>query len=296
MASSGETSHQGGSRSGSGRSVPGTEAGVERGPHLAEAAVASIVSIAAEAVRDEIATIERVAAQVAGRLHGGGRLFGYGAGHAYAFAMELCSRAGGLPRVVAMNLDDLRQTPRKAKWQLMDSEPERVPANGPALLGLHGVGARDAVVIASQSGRNGAAVEMALSARARGAYVAAVTSLQHSRSVPSRHPSGKRLYEVCEDVVDNHCPPGDAVLEVAGGRRISSASTVSFALIAQALNAALVEGLEALGAEVDVLLSANVDRPAGPSGASLPDSGRPSGRPLEPPSEPPAGPPGWLTP
>lgn len=218
-----------------------------------------IAAIALEAATAESEAIGRVAKNVAERLCGGGGLYSFGAGHAQVFAMELCSRAGGLRGVVAMNLDDLRAEPRLAKWRLMDSGPERDPVNGPALLDLHGVSGKDALVIASHSGRNGTSVEMALEARRRGTYVACVTSLEHSRSVGSRHPSGLRLFEVCDEVIDNHCPLGDAVHVLPGGQAVSSASTVSFSLLAQQLNTATVLELLALGEVPEVLVSANVD-------------------------------------
>jgi uncharacterized phosphosugar-binding protein len=227
-------------------------------PEGATAAL-TIIAIATDAVRAELPALTRVAHRIADRLAAGGTLFTFGAGHAYALAMELCSRAGGLRGVVAMNLEDLREDPRPAYRQLMDSEPERAAENGPALLDLHGVGAGDALVIASNSGRNAAAVHMALSARERGTYVAAFTSLDHSRAVASRHPSGRRLFEVADDVVDNHCPLGDAVLALGGGPKVSSASTVSFAVLAEALNAALIARLVELGVRPEVLVSANVD-------------------------------------
>ncbi len=185
-------------------------------------------------------------------------MYAFGAGHAQAFAMELCCRAGGLRPFLAMNLDDLR-TERRDAWQaLADSAPERDPANGPALLDHHRVGTGDAVLLASNSGRNGALVETALECRRRGVYVAGFTSLAHATAVASRHPSGQRLHEVVDDVVDNHCPYGDATVELAGHGRAFAGSTVSFALLAQLLNAALMAALVARGHEPALLVSANV--------------------------------------
>lgn len=202
-------------------------------------------------------------AAVAGRLAdvvaAGGRVFTFGAGHSKAFADELCYRAGGLRCFTSMNLDDLRSTPRPAHEQLSDSAPERDPANGPALLSLYRVGGGDALIIASQSGRNGASVEMADAARSRGTYVAAVVSRRHSDAVVSRHPSGHKLVDVVDDVIDNHGPVGDAAVTVSTGQVMGATSTVSFALVAQLISVALAETLIARGAPVDVITSANVD-------------------------------------
>ena len=214
---------------------------------------------ATTAAAAESAAIARVALQIAARVAGGGRLFTFGAGHSWAVAAELCSRAGGLPAVTAMNLDDLRAEPRPAHVQLTDSMPEREPANGPALLARYGVGPGDALLIASQSGRNGASVAMASQARQAGSYVAAIVSLAHCRAFPSRHPDGLKLPDVADDVIDNHCPVGDAAVTLPSGAPAAAASTVSGALIAQLLTVAVMTELDHQGTGPAPIRSANVD-------------------------------------
>jgi uncharacterized phosphosugar-binding protein len=226
--------------------------------HQERAAILILPAVTAAAA--ESGAIARVASTIASRIAGGGRLFTFGAGHSWAVAAELCSRAGGLPMVIAMNLDDLRDEPRPSHLQLADSMPERVSANGPALLARHGVGTGDALLIISQSGRNGASVEMARQARRGGTYVASIVSLAHCRAFASRHPEGLKLPDVADDVIDNHCPPGDAAIPMRSGIRVAATSTVSGALIAQLLNVAIVAELDRQGARPDTISSANVDR------------------------------------
>ena len=220
---------------------------------------AALLLPAMTAAAAEPAAIARVASRIAARIAAGGRLFTFGAGHSWAVAAELCSRAGGLPAVTAMNLDDLRAEPRPCYLQLTDSMPERDPANGPALLARHGVGPGDALLIASQSGRNGATVAMASQARRSGSYVAAIISLAHCQAFPSRHPTGLKLPDAADDVIDNHCPAGDAVITLSSGARAAAASTVSGALIAQLLNLAVLAELDRLGSAPAPIRSANVD-------------------------------------
>ncbi len=62
------------------------------------------------------------------------------------------------------------------------------------------------MVITSNSGRNAVPVEMAMLAAEHGIYTIALTSLKHSQSVESRHPSGKRLFEIADLVLDNCAP------------------------------------------------------------------------------------------
>ena len=222
--------------------------------------VEALLAPAVVAGREEAATIRRVAERFADVLQSGHRVYTFGAGHSKAVADELCHRAGGLPGFVSMNLDDLRTEPRPAHLQLSDSEPERDPRRGVELLRLFEVGPGDAVLIASQSGRNGAIVELARQAREHGAYVAAVLSRQHSAAMPSRHPSGLRLGDVADDVIDNHGPVGDAAVELPGGERTGAVSTIGGALLAQLINVSVARILTARGHDPQVIPSANVDR------------------------------------
>ena len=60
----------------------------------------------------------------------------------------------------------------------------------------------DIFLIASNSGVNGSIVGMALQAKEHGHQVIAVTSLAHTNAVTPKHPSGKRLSEVADVVID----------------------------------------------------------------------------------------------
>jgi uncharacterized phosphosugar-binding protein len=222
--------------------------------------VPALLGPAVTAAAANSAAIAHVAAEIVARVRARGRLFAFGAGHAYAFAAELCSRAGGLPHWTAMNLDDLRSEPRPAHLQLRDSMPERQAANGPALGELYGLQSGDALLLASQSGRNASQVELADWARERGVLVVAVTSLAHAAAFPSRHPSGRKLPDAAEIVLDLCTPVGDAALLDGQGRTIAATSTIAFALLAQLLNARVALGLEAAGIDPQVIHSANIDQ------------------------------------
>lgn len=219
---------------------------------------ASLLLPALAVAATEAEAIDDVAAHVAERVARGGHLYTFGAGHSTAVAMELCSRAGGLSCVTSMSLEDLRREPRPAHAQLADSAPERDPANGATLVRRYDVGPGDALLVVSQSGRNGATVEAAGVARAAGTYTAAIVSLAHSRAFPSRHPDGLSLPDVVDRVIDNHCPVGDAGVTLDDGQRVSATSTIAGALAVQLLNAALAAELRRRGIDVEVIRSANV--------------------------------------
>jgi uncharacterized phosphosugar-binding protein len=219
----------------------------------------SVLKPAKLAVEHEGSAIASVAQRVADAIVNERKVFTFGAGHAQFFALELFSRAGGLPWFQAISLEDIRSDKRDAWVQMRDSLPERDPANAAILLDYVGVKPGDVVLIASNSGRNGAIVEMALECVQRGVFVAGFTSVAHSQAFPSRHPSGKRLLEIADVVVDNHCPVGDATVDIPGVGTACASSTASYAVLAQMLNRGVIESLVNRGFPVKATVSGNVN-------------------------------------
>ncbi|GEO24492.1 hypothetical protein AAC03nite_02770 [Alicyclobacillus acidoterrestris] len=189
----------------------------------------------------------------------GGVVHIFGTGHSKAFAMEMSNRAGGLVPMHMMSIDDLWRS-KNTPDDIHDPSIERDPAVAHELLQLYDIRPEDGVIIVSNSGRNGALVEMALLMKQRGLPLICVTSLAHTQSVTSRHPSGKRLFEVADVVIDNCGPIGDALLEAPElATRVCSISSVTGAVIAQCLTAEITRNLIAAAVEVPILMSANVD-------------------------------------
>ena len=85
----------------------------------------------------------------------------------------------------------------------------------------------DVFVVASQSGINGSVVELALLVKQRGHHLIAVTSVEHTARVAPRHPSGHRLADLADVVLDNGAPYGDALLPTDGGGRVCAVSSVT---------------------------------------------------------------------
>ena len=116
--------------------------------------------------------------------------------------------------------------------------------------------------VGSVSGKTANVVELALQARAHGLTVIALTALAYSSKLASEHPSGKRLYEVADLVLDNHAPYGDALLEVEGlDYPICPASGIGAAVTLWAVVAGIVEEMLRRGLKPTVFPSVN--RPDG---------------------------------
>jgi uncharacterized phosphosugar-binding protein len=101
-------------------------------------------------------------------------------------------------------------------------------------------------------------VELATLVKERGHDLVAITSQAHSGAVASRHPSGRKLTDLADVVLDNRAPYGDAVLPLPGGGATGAVSTVTSALIAQLVVARTVRDLLEAGQAPPVYLSANV--------------------------------------
>ncbi|GAB2666278.1 sugar isomerase domain-containing protein [Kribbella swartbergensis] len=179
----------------------------------------------------------------------------FGTGHSHVIAEELYGRAGGLADVRAVLEPGLMLHEGLLKSSLL----ERLPGLADVLLQTHEIGAGDAVLIASNSGRNAVPVEFALGAKAKGAHVIALTSMRHSTAVSSRAPGGRRLFEVADVVIDNCGEPGDALIEVDGSpERTGATSTLVGALLVQALTVEIVTKLVERGRTPNILRSQNV--------------------------------------
>lgn len=187
----------------------------------------------------------------------GGVIRSFGTGHSEAFCMELAGRAGGLIPTSRMSLRDMVIYGDRTAAELTP-ELERDPSFADELFALYPRDPRDIYVVVSNSGVNGSIVGVALAARAAGHKVIAVTSLQHTAGVASKHPSGKKLSEVADVVIDNLAPYGDTTLTLASGHVMGAVSSVTGAVIAQFMTLGIAEQLAARGLEVPVFISANI--------------------------------------
>ncbi|GAB3821238.1 sugar isomerase domain-containing protein [Tessaracoccus terricola] len=188
-----------------------------------------------------------------------GVLHAFGTGHSEAFAMEIAGRAGGFIPTHHMTQKDLFFLGgRTSVSDLGGAELERDDTTADQLYDLYEIHPTDALVIASNSGANGSTVGLALRARAEGLPVIAVTSLDHSSRVTSKHSSGKRLFEVADVVIDNHAPYGDATLEITEGLKVGPVSSLTAAYIAQLLTIETAARLQAAGTLPPMFISANI--------------------------------------
>jgi len=201
--------------------------------------------------------IETAAGRVADAIEADHLIYVFGASHASIIAQELFYRAGGLVPVNPVLAPGLTTDVRPVT---LTSRLERLRGLGGQIVAELPIEAGDVLLVHSVSGRNAAAVEVALAAKERGALVIALTSLTYSKAVSPRDADLPRLFEVADLVLDNQAPVGDALVAVPGlDQRVGPSSTVTGAAIVNAVVVRAAELLQARTGDVPVFVSANLD-------------------------------------
>jgi uncharacterized phosphosugar-binding protein len=216
-------------------------------------AIAALQRVA-ESQREPIAQAAEMLVEAAATDHS---LYAFGASHSFILAEEMVYRTGGLMLVNPIYPHGMNLFVRP---MTLTSQLERVLGLGATLLNGSPVQAGDALIIASTSGRNAVAIDMAIAAKERGMGVIGITALAYTRGVTSRHPSGKKLVDLCDVVIDNGAPYGDAAVEVEGfPQKTGPLSSVTGCAIVNALVAEVVARLVQRGITPPVYMSANLD-------------------------------------
>lgn len=183
-----------------------------------------------------------------------GWLYVFGTGHSHLVAEEVFYRAGGLAHAVPM-LDPRIMLHENA---IEATYTEREAGFAAKLIAHYPVAAGDVLIVVSNSGRNAVPIEMALAGRERGMRVAAILNRNQSDAWPSRHPSGKKLADVAEVVLDNCGPNGDAWLQLPGmPGAIGSTSSMIGLLMIQLIQVQAVELALARGVAPEMYISSN---------------------------------------
>lgn len=158
-----------------------------------------------ESAREEVAG---AAGLIADCIRANGVIQAFGTGHSQAMVLELAGRAGGLVPTNRLSMADLVLYGGDDPSVLDDPLLERSPGVAERLYRLATPSPEDLFVIISNSGVNNVIVEMALRAKEEGHRVLAITSLSHTHAVPAAHPSGKKLVDLADVVLDNRAPRG----------------------------------------------------------------------------------------
>ncbi len=216
-----------------------------------------IIALLNEIQETQHEAMERAAQVIANAIAADHLVYVFGATHAGILAQELFYRAGGLVPVNPVLPPGLVTDVRPAT---LTSRLERMAGLGTEIVAESPIEADDVLIVHSVSGRNATAVEFALGAQQRGAFVIALTSVGYSSAVQPRQPGTPRLFEMADLVLDNRAPTGDALIAIPGmAQKVGPSSTVTGAAILNAIVVRVSElPMERTG-DPPVFMSANLD-------------------------------------
>jgi uncharacterized phosphosugar-binding protein len=207
-----------------------------------------------EAKSTQMESIKKVSKMIVETIQSNGMIFCFGTGHSHMIAEEVFGRAGGLMEVRPILEPELMVHENDTKATYM----ERLTGLAQIYLKNTPIEKGDLLIIASNSGINSVPIEMALIAKKMGVKTVAVTSVKHSKATPSRHVSGKKLFEIVDVVLDNCGEPGDAAITIEGvPSKVGATSTIMGCLL---VNAVMVEAIAELvksGQTPSVMFSSN---------------------------------------
>lgn len=198
--------------------------------------------------------IEKAAQIVADSLAKDGMLYVFGCGHSHIIGEDLFYRAGGTAPVCAMLDGDLMLHEGAVK----SSHYERMSGLAKPIFDRYGLTEKDTLLVVSTSGINPVPIEMAMCAKEKGIPVIAIVSMAYEKDV-SRHPSGKKLHDIADIVLDNGVCHGDAAVTVGDSEmKVGPISTISSCMIAQSIVVQADEILYQQGITPPVYVSGNV--------------------------------------
>jgi uncharacterized phosphosugar-binding protein len=173
---------------------------------------------------------------------------------------DFIGRAGGLAAVQAFSLSSMTKDPVASAPQDR-SHPESTSRDLEEIrlaVGTSNLRAADVMLIGSVSGRNRRPVELALACHEKGVKTIGLTALAYTRQITSAHPSGRKLCDVVDAVVDIGAPYGDAAVEIPGYElKVLPVSGVASAVVGHLIFGSVMEKMAQLGTPATVLMSVN---------------------------------------
>ena len=170
----------------------------------------------------------------------------FGCGHSRMMCEEMTPRQGcfvGWHTIVELGLSfhNLIVGPNGLRQSL---HLEKTLGYAEQILRNFAFGPKDVLIVISTSGIREVIIEMAEGARQRGLAVIALVGRAHAEQAVPAHPSGRKLIDVADVVLDNGAPVGDSLLAIEGCRnKTGPFSTVGGAMVMNMLRCEVAQRL-----------------------------------------------------
>jgi uncharacterized phosphosugar-binding protein len=201
---------------------------------------------------DQRAALDRAAALCTEAIASEGLVHLFGCGHSRMMCEEMTPRQGcyvGWHTIVELGLTfhNLIVGPNGLRQSL---HLEKTLGYAEQILRNFAFGPKDVLVVVSTSGIREIIIEMADGAKQRGLSVIALLSKAHCDQAKPAHPSGKKLMEIADVVLDNGAPIGDSLLTIEGCKnKTGPFSTLGGALVMNMLRCEVAQRLMDRGIE-----------------------------------------------
>ncbi len=160
----------------------------------------------------EASQISKLSQELFESFEGGGVWHLFGTGHSHMALEEAFHRAGGLIPVNPW----LEEIFMPHAGPSRNGPLERATGLAEIFFNVYKPKSRESLTIISNSGINATSVEMAMIAQQNGCKVSCITNVEHAKNTKSRHATGKKLFELCDLVIDTGGVVGDAAISVPG--------------------------------------------------------------------------------
>ncbi|MFC4117100.1 sugar isomerase domain-containing protein [Nonomuraea zeae] len=223
--------------------------------------ISRAMELLGEIERTQEESLARAARIASEAILGGGVVHTFGTGHSRIGVEEMFPRYGSYPGfhpIVDLSTTFYTQV-AGSNGMRQAMFIERVEGLADAILANFELRPSDAAIVFSVSGLNAVPVEMAMGLHKAGLRVVAVTSMNETMAVEPGHPSGTRLADHADVVIDLRTPVGDALCRVEGlAEPVGPGSTLAAVSVVNEIKVRTAELLVAGGWTPPVISSAKL--------------------------------------
>ena len=214
-----------------------------------------VSEIIAKIEETQLENIMKAARLLADQTKKGGIIYGFGSGHSHLIPEDAFWRAATPANYCALYEPSISGSHEITKSYTIENTYDI----GKQIIDYHRINENDVLIVFSNSGNNIAPVDAAIRAKEKGIPVIAITAVEYSDYLTTKHRDNVKLKDVVDIVLDNSSLIGDAVVEIKGfPMKVGSSSTIPMVLLQNMLLTQMVELLVKDGYTPDVYYNGHI--------------------------------------
>ncbi len=221
----------------------------------AEKYLTGVLAIIEKIQATQLDKVHEAAQLLAEKTKQGGIIYGFGSGHSHLIPEDAFWRAATPANYCAIYEPSISGSHEITKSYALENTYDV----GKQIIDYHRLSEKDVLIVFSNSGNNIAPVDAAIRAKEKGIPVIAITAVEYSDYLTTKHQAGLKLKDIADIVLDNSSLIGDAVVEIPGfPMKVGSSSTIPMVLLQNMLLTEMVEILVAEGFTPDVYYNGHI--------------------------------------